>query len=90
VVIKLNRVVVMSKINPNGPAYPTEQKTSVHADNPHVILEGGLTKFEKLAMEIYVRTVSDPLIEMTLDKSAEWSLKAADVFFEELQKRGMK
>lgn len=89
----------MSK-NADQPAYPvikTEDKNGVrNGVSPYTIGDtystGGLTKREKLAMEIYARSLfvnkqfSTEQWDGVIEKMAAASLRAADIFFEQLEK----
>jgi len=63
-------------------------KTARPATNPTMADDMGLTKLEDLAMRLYVHHVTSPdCVSIESDELARESIKLANIFFDELDKR---
>ena len=75
----------------NEPATPCimEPHEQAKAMGVTKIQFAGLSKLEALAMQIYTREVSDPGYDgsnSSMVSTADWAIKSANIFFDQLEK----
>lgn len=83
-----NTKAVGAQMNKGGSAMLDEAMAGDDGYIQPTYIDGGLTKLETLAMQIYVQECSNrPMYApVSLDEYAQFSIDAANIFFDELEK----